>query len=139
MTMPYRFLGIKSSKAQEVLLSFYFSLDKKIIEFYGLNYDFIDTFISRHFRTEKKYLEDKLRSLNNFYSPNSLAQRLGSYCEKIDKNDFNFSFEKKISTTDSEFFFGNASSRYHKCHVSNGSTYEMSKYVKYFHHRTQMG
>ncbi len=102
----FQFVTEPDIKGLESLLSFYISLDQRILQSYNLNLEFTQQFIGRYLQKEKQFMLDKNEEMRRSLSDGTAIQRLKGYCEKIERGDFNFTYNLPFSASENRFFMG---------------------------------
>ncbi len=94
------------STAQEILLSFYLSLDESILQSYGLNLSFVERFVKNYLEDDRRKIIEMNEDLKQKFASSTDANRFLQSCSRLSKNDFAFDYNLSFKKADSYYFYG---------------------------------
>ncbi len=120
--------------AEDILLSFYLSMDETILSYYGIDINFPEEFAQKYLASNTKKITDLTAKINTFFANNTVADEFRDRCEKINKSDMNFSYDVQFKQARQLYFKGPIYYDQSNQGITQGTSAEMNEYWRFYNY-----
>ena len=124
-------INTERGHSQDILLGFYISSEKKILQNYGLDSSFIEKFALKYIQKDIKFLNRKKTNIESFFGPSTLASNFLYRCNKLFQKDFNFTYQLHFLESIKTYFYGQVH-HFVGTNISVGTSKKMADYLNFY-------